>query len=278
MTRLAAYLTEPPLLALAQPLLARCDPSPTALLDWLRPQLDDALLDVIARADRGCESEEYLVHLRRLRDEDDPDPKHAYQALEVLQLTRWSEPDHPREEERRGRRGHLGRIFCCAVLLRAAADPGMPYCDVGQGENQTIIQFIASALALGQEASAASLRLLAWRAGSLTDEEDEYPFLALGILLLATTLDGGEDGGSWLRQLADWVVAVEAVVFSRRELRDRRQPWLWVENPAWLLGLTHFTQRHETWRAVTWSVLVEPPTPPPAAAAAALRGIAERPI
>jgi hypothetical protein len=40
--------------------------------------------------------------------------------------------------------------------------------------------------------------------------------------------------------------------------------------------LTYHDQLHATWRAVTWSVLVEPSTPPPAAAAAALRAIAER--
>ena len=264
--------------------MARCDPSPRDLLDWLRPHLDDARLEVIARAEYGLWAEQYLVHLRRLRDDGDLDPVHVIQALEVLELTRWSEPDHPEGADLHGRSGHVLRAFCCAVLLRAAVDPDMPNRDFVSGENKTIIQLIASALALGQEASAASLRLLAWRASSPIDglNEGEYAFLALGILLLATTLDSGEDSGLWLRQLAEWVVAIEAVVFSR-EQRDRKQPrlwsdkaWLWVENSAWLLGLTNYDQRHETWRAVTWSVLVEPASPPPPAAAAALQAIAER--
>jgi hypothetical protein len=277
MTRQAWHLAEPPLLALAQPVLARCDPSPTALLNWLRPWIDDSLLEVIARAPFGVGTAKYLAHLRCLRDDSsaDLDPKHFNQALDVLQLGRWWDPDSAGEEVR-GARGHLLRAFCCAILLGAAPQLNLPNRDFVVGENQTIIQLVASALALGHEACATSLRLLAWRAERPTDQDEEYPFLALGVLLLAATVNPGADDAPWLRQLADWVVAIEAVAFCRAELRDRRQPWLWVENPAWLLGLTRFDGQHPAWRAVAWSVLVEQPSGSADAAAAALHAIAGR--
>jgi hypothetical protein len=275
MTRPTWHLDEPPLLTLAQPILLRCDPSPTALLEWLRPQLDEALLEIIARAEYGVGAAMYFAHLRQLRDTDeDLDPKYFDQALGVLQLCRWWNPDSP-DEELRGERGHLLRAFCCTLLLRAART-NLPNRDFVGGENQTVISLIASALALGPEACVMSLRLLAWRAQSPIDDVAEYPFLAFGVLLLAASLYNAGDAGLWLRQLADWVVAVESVVFCRRELRDRRQPCLWIENPAWLLGLTNFDGQHATWRAVAWSVLVDRVAPPGDVTAAALLAIADR--
>jgi hypothetical protein len=226
-------MSKPPLFSLAEPLLDRCEPSPTALLDWLRSRIEDDMLEEIARADYGWAANEHLAALRRIRDEGTVfTPMKIVPAGEVLSLVRWSEPDDPtRTNESHGARGHLLRLFCCAALARAGVEPmNQTHSNYGL-QNTTIVQLLRSALALGPEAGTPSLRFLAWCALQEGTADEEYPFLALSIMLLATSLRHHEADGVWLWQLSDWVIGVEAVA------RSRTQFWRDTWDTRWLLGL-----------------------------------------
>lgn len=255
-----------PLSAAVRALLAQFDPDPNALLAWLRPRIGDDMLAEIAAADYGMDLDEHLAALRRIRDDGAVLAPMGWEPKEVLELIRWSEPDDPTwKPGSTGERGHLMRTFACTALIRAAAEPA----NFGyfSGENQTVIQLIASVLTLGQDAQRATLQLLTWRVLREPDDPEERPFFALGVLLLAAALGLGDDG-AMLRDLCAWVVAEEAWA------RGHGNPA--PNADAWLLGVTWFSQRDATWREAGWRVLVEPPTPHPPAAQAALRDIATR--
>ena len=250
-------------------LLRRFAPSETVLFDWLRPQINDTLLAEIADADYGMEAEAHFQALKHIRNRDKIPAPLAWVPREVLDLTRWSEPDNVTwKQSGTGVPGHLMRLFCCAVLLRAAAV--QQYADTYDGENETIVQLVASALKLGRDAIAPALSLLSWRVLSLPGENDERPFFAVGILLLAASVYRAEQNGEFLRQLSDWVMVEEA--------RSRIMQTNYYGNPAdpWLLGLTYHAIKQDTWKALAHQVLIDPPQPHPTAAAAILHNIGTR--
>jgi hypothetical protein len=258
-----------PLPELTRAQLTRLDPAADELLLWLRPRIDDGMLEEIADADYGMDAAEHLAALRRIRDANEVPAPMGWEPKEVLELIRWSEPENPAwKPGSTGERGHLLRAFCCAALLRAGGEPAnRPYFD---GENNTIIQLIASVLTLGSQAATAALRLLCWRALERPAETDEQPFFALGILLLTAALYRNASHGALLRDLSEWVIAEEAA--ARAQLEGMLPP----ASDAWLIGLSFFDQRDTAWREVGWRVLVTPPEPHPAEAHAALQALAER--
>jgi hypothetical protein len=264
-------------------LLTRFNPSASALQLWLRARVDDAMLQEIALADYGQQADINLLALRHFRDDGvilSPARHGGWHAVEVLELVRWSEPDDPTwKPGRTGIGGHLMRAFCCAVLLRAAAEPQA----VGHfgGESETVIQLIASALTLGRDAAEGALRLLCWRMLVLPVEDEDGPFFATGILLLAAALHRAAAEGPLLRRLSEWVLAEEG----------RARAWraeAWHDTPErWLFGLTYLgtkkdgsawygEQKIAQWRRVARQVLFEPPEPHPLEAAPTLRDIGAR--
>jgi hypothetical protein len=235
------------------------------------------MLEEIAAADYGQNVREHLAALRSIRDEGVVfAPMLAVPAGEVLALVRWSEPDGPAwSPGGHGVRGHLLRAFCCAALIRAGVEPINQTHSNYPLHDATIVQLIRSTLALSPEASTAALRVLAWCTLQDCATDETYAFLALGILLLATSLTHDESDGQWLRQLSDWVIAIEAVARSRTQL------WRDTWDTRWLLGLEYHDRSPlkevaARWQSVAWAVLVEPPVPHPTSAAPALLAIAER--
>ena len=161
-------------------------------------------------------------------------------------------------------RGHLGRAFCCAVLLRAAA---IPECsEYFGGENEMVVRLLASALALGDPLPAHVLSFLCWRISSSTPLYTERPFCALGILLLHAALFNPEISPDPLRELCEWVEAEEA---------DARQLGCCRSN-SWLFGLTFFNQSHHIWKALVHDHLLNPPAHIPDSGATQLRQVAAR--
>ncbi|MEO7716519.1 MAG: hypothetical protein ABIY70_09970 [Capsulimonas sp.] len=241
-------------------------PSGTALLDWLKPHIDDSILQEISYADYGRRVNAHYGILVAIRDEQKIPSPLEWCPRETLELMRWSEPEDPEwGPGSTGERGHWIRIFSCAVLLKAADDPdSMKILD---SENDTLIQFVASALWLGPEAIHHALQFLSWRILRMMDD-DEYPFFAMAILLLrAAEFAPGSDSEE-LRQLADWIVIEEELVRGKLN---------WgCASVEWLLGLMNFDQRHNRWREVTSAVLLDPAKNIPEPAASALREIAER--
>jgi hypothetical protein len=250
-------------------LLLSFGPSETALLDWLRPHIDDSFLDEIAAADYGFEWEEHFQALKSIYEQQPIPVPLQWVPREVLNLMRWSEPDDPQylspPPNSKGRRGHLIRTFCCAVLLQAADNPEtLGYI---HAENETLVQLVASVLSLGHEASECALHFLCWRVLRLSEEENETPFFGLALLLLCAALFTPTQDGADLSLLADWVLA--------EETRVRRRPMAGSKSEEWLLGLTYHDQRHEVWRRLAQEVLLDPIKSFPETAATALGRIAK---
>jgi hypothetical protein len=273
-------------------LLERFHPSDRKLWVWLRSRVDDAMLEKIAAADYGWQVEDYRRALFCIRDESlqsnevviRPSKGKAqipvwYQPLEVLKLTRWSEPENFQDGNEQTA-GHLMRAFCCVALLRVAASPTNRDTANIISESETIIQLIASVLFLGLEASELALQLLCWRMLSLRVDNEECPFFAMGILLLATALPSSEEKAFLLRQLSEMVF-----------LEEERIRLILVEefrqtSPQWLLGLKYLEngkgsgyiaeQRVDQWKTIAQQVLLNPPEPHPPEVAGLLREIGMR--
>lgn len=220
------------------------------LLGHLAPLIDEGLLHSMAMADYGMEFDEYLAALRRIHAGDIPVPLHWVPG-EVLALVRWSEPDQPNsrwDQKGAGYEGHLQRAFACTALLLAAAIPENRSLLLDT-EQQTVISLIASLLTLDETFQRAGLRLLSERLRDLDLEDDDRPFFALGILLLAAALPDQEV--ATLNALGDWVIQEEA---RSREKLTYFAPWQRLTD-QWLLGLTTFNLRHDLWHRVTVQVL-----------------------
>ncbi len=223
-------------------LLDRLDPDAGALPALLAAEVDDAMLDEMAEADRGEGAVAHRAALAVIRDELRVPAPLGFTPLEVLELKRWSEPDDPRwrESDAASRRGHVMRAFCCTALIAAGADPANPY--GFDSEPDTLAQLVASLRALGEPFEVAGLRFLAWRLASLGLEVEERPFYCLALLLLA--LEARRDLAS--AEIAGLVAALMA-----EEAAVRSGGWAFppAESRDWLLGLLH-GQRKDVWRAL----------------------------
>jgi hypothetical protein len=153
------------------------------------------------------------------------------------------------------------RAFVCTLLLRAAAEP--ENLDYITGENQTIIQLVKSAIALGNEATQATLSFLCW-CFPLVSDTCEKPFYAMAILLLQVFLSKHDKHGEDILAICDWVMNEEAKVRSNDIWGIRVSNW-------WLLGLTFHNQKHQAWECLTRKILLEPSKPHPAKAAETLQ-------
>src|SRR5262245_13446228 len=103
--------------------LQQFEPTDKPLLRLAFDSVDDSMLQEIAEADYGIDADAHLSALRAIKAGNvsfsmELEPK------EVLELIRWSQPDDPNHKPGSvGRRGHWMRLFSCAVLIRAVAEP-----------------------------------------------------------------------------------------------------------------------------------------------------------
>jgi hypothetical protein len=205
-------------------LIATFPPSAELLLDRARRHVDDTMLLEIARADYGHMADQMMAELRPIRDNGVIPSPMDWQLTEVLELTRWCNPEVPNappfEPGPTGRRGHQTRLFACAVLLRAAAEPAHPFRD--GAEDSTLAQSLASAKVLGEEMSEAAARFLTWRIPRMESCSEPLLF-AVGLLVLATRLRSGKIADPVLGTLAEWVLAEEAL-YQRAFPSDSSNP------------------------------------------------------
>ncbi len=239
------------------------NPSPTNLLRWLAPQIDDGMLREIAQEDCGCDVDLHFAALRHIRENLEVPAPLAWEPKEVLELVRWSEPDDPPREPS----GHLTRAFCCTALLLAATDPEN---DTILSENETIIQLVLSSIALGTEACNRAVEFLAWRLLCDPYDEEEHPFFAVALLLLRTHLYRAEDSTSDLLALCEWARVEEARL--RKELGCATPD---SKDDYWLLGLVVHDQRHSAWQSAAATYLSNPPPAMPDDVRARLQDIGE---
>ncbi len=202
-------------------ILTAFPPSADLLLDCARREIDDAMLMEIARADYGHRADEMFVELRGIRDNGIIPSPIEFWLGEVLSLTRWSNPDKPNdprlEPRLTGRRGHQIRLFVCAALLRAVAEPANENAD--QSDECSLAQGLVSARVLGEEISEAAARFLTWRVPQM-ELCGNRPLFALGLLILAARLRSGRFADQTLGTLADWVIAEESLYRQRISLRS----------------------------------------------------------
>lgn len=147
-------------------------------------------------------------------------------------MTRWPEPDDPNQNsESPSERGHWMRLLSCTFLLRSAAEFPDYF---APGEDSTIIQLVASSIALGNESAQAALKLLCWRLQIDLAKYDESPYFAMGTLLLA--------------------------VFVRDYDRERLELLMKLIAPEWMYSyLSPFGIREDTWRALLESIVLNAP-------------------
>lgn len=183
-------------------------PSPDALLDCARRNVDDEMLMDVANADYGYRAEEMFRWLRTIRDDGQiPRPVDGWLS-EVLELTRNSDPDKPKptpfEPGPTGLRGHRTRLFACAALLRATTEPNSGYSDCC--EDFTLAQCLASAKLLEDEISNSIGRYLTWRFTRKSLYPPDPPLFALGLVSVASRRSAGERA---LACAAEWSLAIE---------------------------------------------------------------------
>jgi hypothetical protein len=246
-------------------LLAPLNPNEDSLRDLFRVHLDESMVREIAAADYGWKADEcYQMLLPVWHTGAAPDGD--FNLREVLELIRWSDPADPEwAPGGHGSRGHWMRLFASAGLLRLAPRYRREF----DGECQTLAQFTASAIELGEATLRPAASLLAWRFLAYPGEVEDRPFLAFAILLLAASLNDRQEQGPWLKALAEWVEAEESQ--ARAESDSPSIPG-WGD---WLFGLTYFRKRESVWRAMALGVLARPATPHPPEAADELRLIGE---
>jgi hypothetical protein len=180
-------------------LLQHLAPADEPLLTLIFQHVDDSKLTEISEADFGDSADIHLEALLQIKAGNIPIPMPWNPGL-VLGLTQWAEPDDPTRSDVPMRAvGHWMRLFACAVMIRASIQledydyqtEDWTYLD----ENETVVQFLESALTLGHDTSLAALRFLGWRMQyemeRLPIEEDirNGTFYAVAMLLLCVSLD-----------------------------------------------------------------------------------------
>jgi hypothetical protein len=176
------------------------EPADRPLLDLIFGQIDDAMLLEIARCDYGDDVEIHLAALHQIRANNIPIPLQWHPG-EVLCLTRWTEWDSLNAPDGAiSTRNHWMRLFACTVLIWASLEPEN-YEDQGEdwhcidGEDSTIIQFLDSALYLGDDVSIAALKFFGWRMqcqiqrALIHEDFGNCPCYAVAMLLLCVSLN-----------------------------------------------------------------------------------------
>ncbi len=174
------------------------EPSDRSLLDVIFDRVDDAMLMEIAMCDCGDDVEIHLAALHQIRASKIPVPLQWHPG-EVICLTRWTEWDSLPQDEAISERNHWMRLFACAVLIWASLEPenyeGEEYWYHIDGESSTIIQFLDTALYLGDDISNVALKFLGWRMqcqierALIHEDFGECPCYAVAMLLLCVSLN-----------------------------------------------------------------------------------------
>ncbi len=212
--------------------LARLNPLDRPLLELVFRSVDDSMLREIAEADYGFGVEAHLEALLAIKNGLIPAPM-EWEPHEVLAVTRWTEPDEAGATwECTGDRGHWKRLWACAVLIRAGAEPDND--NRVMSEDDTIIQLVASAMRLGHEASQAALQFLCWHLEYRVVELGPSPYSAVAAVLLCLFLDQ-----------SDSEVLHYLITLAKTEETD-------------LSELFDDCRKSQTWKGIAYSLLIEP--------------------
>lgn len=194
-----------------QPLLNSLKPEPDILLSAISKHITEDMLEEIALADYGQDSELHLAALRHVRDTGKfVEPMYWY-PCEVLELIRYSKPDNRAwKPGATGVHGHWMRAFASASLLRAIGSPWNYSADPAQ-PSYTLIQLIHSLKALPIDFTAEATRFVAsFMLGSdLEGNDEQIVYFGVGLLWLLLHLSAPPSDRD-LVNLAEWIVRREA--------------------------------------------------------------------
>lgn len=236
-------------------------PIPELLLQAFPPDADsllarccdlaaDDLLEEISQADYGIDASRHFAALKLIRDARAVPALLDWYPREVLELVRWSEPLDDWSVPTDLRR-HAMRAFCCAALLRSAAEPASS--NYAYGENQTLVGLIASALCLKNGLPDAAGRFLTWRIPTLDLLDDERPFFVFGLVALSILSDPPRVAASDIDQLVRLIEDAEAEIFD-----PSRVYTLEMFESSFLDGTCH-DLRHASWRHLAHEMLASHP-------------------
>jgi hypothetical protein len=176
------------------------EPSDWPLLDLMVEHIDDSILAEIAIKDYGHDAEIHLAALHQIRAKNIPVPL-KWHPGEVLCLTRWTELESLKLLDGGiSTRNHWMRLFACTALIWASLEPENDddqgeYWNHIEGEESTIIQFLNSALYLGDDVAIAALKFLGWRMqyqiqrALIHEDFGNCPCYAVAMLLLCVSLN-----------------------------------------------------------------------------------------
>ncbi len=216
-------------------LLSRAEPDADALLALCRENVDERMLDAIARADHGSEHRRHRAAIERLLSAPPDARLDGWVPGEVLCLARWSQPraDPDTLADRRRFGGislfnrserHWIRALAITLLLRARPE-------AGAGRDLALL--IDSARDLGPRAEAATLRFVAWRLSGSPPEDEAFFWFGLVILGVRAAAPS-----AWLSALCERVERAEADA-----------PWHDASS-CWLLRTTHHGDSHGLWQGL----------------------------
>jgi hypothetical protein len=129
------------------------------------------------------------------------------------------------------------RAFASAVLLVVG---GLQEGDgADAGENQTVVQLVASVLEIGGELVRAAENLLFGRLSKGSIDGEEAVFFILGLLILLRL------GGQQTPSAAEWSVLAKWLDDAEVETR-LASPW--ADSGDWLIGLSSYDIKVKTWK------------------------------
>ncbi|GAA4432520.1 hypothetical protein [Bremerella cremea] len=200
-------------MTIAEEVLTLFPPSEHGLIEWLCPQMSDAMLQEIAMADNGFGQAEMFVLLKQLRSTGTFAKPMDVDLREVLSLTCWVDPDRPNPPPfppgPTSEEGHRIRLFACAVRLQDEEDP----CDA---YDTCLAIALESAAVVGSEADRHLGRYLTWRIPS--EAAPRFRVLCrLGLLILLLRSHSMATDPAMLESLADQIMDEEHL--GRRQWR-----------------------------------------------------------
>jgi len=219
-------------------LLSGIHADPDDLLNAVRPHITDSMLQEIAEADYGHNSDLHLAALRRIRDNGSVPSPLPWEPAEVCRLIRWSRPHDPNwQPGSTGRRGHVMRAFCCAVLLR----------DPDEDPNNVIAPVLESTLEVPEIPPGAALSTFAALAIECDLYNEDGPLLALGVLLAALAAHPGqlEPAESVIQLCHRWEFTIRN---GHRTMPARSTDWIFGLNSS---------LSHDAWSRAAKIVLID---------------------
>lgn len=210
-------------------------PDRRAATECFRRWIDESMIREIAEADYKRDVDEHLSALVPVWQGEEWDELSRWYPQEVLELIRWSEPEvEDWKPGAVGLRGHRMRAFSCAVLLATSNH---------EGDKETLIQLLESALVMGDESMSALAGFLLWRIPRI-GRGDDRPFFVLALIAIARfklpdLTEAREE------ELAQWLAAEEAD--ERNYLAGFRADH---GKSPWLFGLSFSEMRNEKWEAL----------------------------